>query len=280
MARTLSQGMTGQDVRALQDALNYQIRRGTPLKVDGIFGPKTLERVREFQRANQLVVDGLAGPKTQGLLYEVTDVIVPILFLPSLQLTLPELGSPPAIRPPQLIPPLRWPGPPAPPSPPFTLGNAFKLDPASLVTLPSFATPANGLGLKITVPTRQDPVDPTVASRQAIVDMIGNLPVDSKFKAFLVSKVPNTVTRIEPPGTGFKWGLEPLFDPFDPKGFGVKGNAKFTVQVSQGADGKPNVVFGAWGDGKFFLDFTSKQGKARPQVQAQGSVFLGLQGVF
>jgi peptidoglycan hydrolase-like protein with peptidoglycan-binding domain len=68
MARTLSQGMTGQDVRALQDALNYQIRRGTPLKVDGIFGPKTLERVREFQRANQLVVDGLAGPKTQGLL--------------------------------------------------------------------------------------------------------------------------------------------------------------------------------------------------------------------
>lgn len=257
MARTLSQGMTGQDVRALQDALNYQIRRGTPLKVDGIFGPKTLERVREFQRANQFVADGLAGPKTQGLLYEVTDIIVPILFLPSLQLTLPELGSPP-----------------------FTLGNAFKLDPANLVTLPSFATPANGLGLKITVPTRQDPVDPTVASRQAIVDMIGNLPVDSKFKAFLVSKVPNTVTRIEPPGTGFKWGLEPLFDPFDPKGFGVKGNAKFTVQVSQGADGKPNVVFGAWGDGKFFLDFTSKQGKARPQVQAQGSVFLGLQGVF
>src|SRR5439155_1685664 len=70
MARTLCQGMTGQDVRALQDALNYQIRRGTPLKVDGIFGPKTLERVREFQRANQLVVDGIAGPKTQGWLYE------------------------------------------------------------------------------------------------------------------------------------------------------------------------------------------------------------------
>ena len=80
--------------------------------------------------------------------------------------------------------------------------------------------------------------------------------------------------------TGSDGNVEPLFDPFDPKGFGVKGNAKFTVQVSQGADGKPNVVFGAWGDGKFFLDFTSKQGKARPQVQAQGSVFLGLQGVF
>ena len=37
MARTLSQGMTGQDVRALQDALNYQIRRGTPLGLQGVF---------------------------------------------------------------------------------------------------------------------------------------------------------------------------------------------------------------------------------------------------
>jgi peptidoglycan hydrolase-like protein with peptidoglycan-binding domain len=280
MARMLSQGMQGQDVRALQDALNFQIRRGTPLNVDGIFGPKTAERVREFQRANGLAVDAIAGPKTQDQLYEVTDLILPILFLPNLQLTLPEIGSPPAIRPPQLIPPLQWPGPPGPPTPPFTLGSSFQLNPASLSTLPSFVTPANGLGLKITVPTRQDPLDPTVASRQAIVDMINDLPVNSKFKAFLTSKVPSTVTRISPPGTGFNWGVSPLFDPFDPKGFGVRGNAKFTVRVSEGTDGKPNVVFGAWGDGKFFLDFTSQKGQARPHVLAEGSVFLGLQGVF
>ena len=44
MRRTLSQGMTGQDVRALQDALNFHIRRGEALKVDGIFLFRDLTR--------------------------------------------------------------------------------------------------------------------------------------------------------------------------------------------------------------------------------------------
>ena len=130
------------------------------------------------------------------------------------------------------------------------------------------------------MPTRQDPDDPFVASRKVIVDMIDDLPVNAKFRAFLISKVPNTVTTISPPGTGFKWGVAPLFDPLDPKGFGVSGNAKFTVGISQGRDGKPNVTFGAWGDGKFFLDFTGARGRSRPHVDASGQLFLGVQGVF
>ena len=69
--------------------------------------------------------------------------------------------------------------------------------------LPQFSSPANALGLTITVPTRKDPLDPTVASRLAIVDLIDDLPVNSKFKAFLISKVPSTQTKISPPGTGF-----------------------------------------------------------------------------
>ena len=52
MARLLRQGDQGQDVRAVQDVLNFQIRRLEPLVVDGIFGPKTDARVREFQRVN------------------------------------------------------------------------------------------------------------------------------------------------------------------------------------------------------------------------------------
>ena len=36
---------------------------------DGIFGNKTENAVRSFQRANKLTVDGLAGKKTQSILF-------------------------------------------------------------------------------------------------------------------------------------------------------------------------------------------------------------------
>ena len=287
MARLLNKGTTGADVRALQDVLNFHIRRLAPLKVDGIFGPLTDARVKEFQRANGLKVDGMVGPRTNALLFENTTVTVPLLFMPTLLLTPPTFGGeqpvgdqPLGIRPPRLIPQLEWPGAPNPPPPPFKFGGSFRLLPASLSLLPEFTSPTNALGLVITVPTRQDPDDPFVASRKAIISMINDLPVNAKFRALLISEVPNTVTTISPPGTGFKWGVSPVFDPFDPKGFGVKGNAKFTVGISQGRDGKPNVTFGAWGDGKFFLDFTGAKGQSRPHVQASGQLFFGFNGVF
>ena len=281
MAGTLSSGMSGPDVR-VQDALNYQIRRGEPLKVDGIFGPKTDARVREFQQANQLKVDGIAGPMTQAQLYEVTQVTLPILFMPSLRLTPPTLGKGGGfgIKPPRLIPPLQWPGPPTPAPSPFTFGGGFRLNQNSLAPLPSFSAPANAVGITLTVPTRKDPLDPAVRSRLAIVEMIDNLPVNSKFKAFLLSQVPNTIQRISPPSTGFEWGLAPLFNPLDPTGFGAKGNARFTVRVTEGAGGLPNLFFSAWGDGKVELNFECREGKARPRVSAEGQVFLGVQGVF
>jgi hypothetical protein len=195
MSRILSKGTTGADVRALQDVLNFHIRRGEPLKVDGIFGPKTDARVREFQRANGLTVDGKVGPRTNEQLFEVTTLTLPLLFVPIFQLSPPTLGGGGfGIKPPQLIPPLQWPGPPLPPPSPFLLGGTFRLPPAGLTTLPLFNSNANALGLSITMPTRKDPLDPTVASRLAIIELIDNLPVDSKFKAFLISKVPSTQT--------------------------------------------------------------------------------------
>ncbi len=63
MARLLSRGATGLDVSELQAGLNFHIRSpATPLKPDGVFGPKTEARLREFQRLSGIKVDGLVGP--------------------------------------------------------------------------------------------------------------------------------------------------------------------------------------------------------------------------
>ena len=59
MSRTLRIGDRGSDVRAVQDVLNFHIRRLAPLVVDGRFGTETQGRVREFQRANRLAIDGV-----------------------------------------------------------------------------------------------------------------------------------------------------------------------------------------------------------------------------
>jgi hypothetical protein len=274
--------MTGQDVRALQDVLNFHIRRGEALKVDGIFGPRTRARVLEFQKVNGLQMDGLVGPRTEAQLFEVTELPLPILFMLRLQLPTLQFATPGGfgIQPPRLIPPLQWPGPPMPPPFPVDFSKPISLFPNSFTLLPELASPGNALGLKITVPTRKDPADPSVRSRKAIVELIDELPVNSKFKAFVTSLVPNPVTKISPPPSGFKWGADPLFDPINPTGFGVKGNTQFMLRVTDGGNGSPNMVFGAWGDGKFFLNFDTKRGQARPLVQAEGQIFLGLRGVF
>lgn len=89
MSRTLSIGMTGQDVADLQAALNYHLRPAVPphtlpgparpsLSVDGKFGPNTDARLREFQRVNGLVDDGVVGQMTRPLLTKAKQVTVKI----------------------------------------------------------------------------------------------------------------------------------------------------------------------------------------------------------
>src|SRR5688572_11772771 len=39
-----------------------------PVAIDGVFGPKTIDAIKRFQRANFLMPDGRAGPKTQEAL--------------------------------------------------------------------------------------------------------------------------------------------------------------------------------------------------------------------
>ena len=66
-AHPVGEGETGKRVSDLQSRLNA-LGFKPPLKVDGIFGPKTLAAVRAFQKSHSLKVDGLVGPKTTAAL--------------------------------------------------------------------------------------------------------------------------------------------------------------------------------------------------------------------
>ncbi|MEB3181211.1 MAG: peptidoglycan-binding domain-containing protein [Nostocaceae cyanobacterium] len=59
---TLKKGSTGSEVKQLQMMLNEIY--GSVLTVDGIFGDKTEEFVKQYQEDNHLVVDGIVGLQT------------------------------------------------------------------------------------------------------------------------------------------------------------------------------------------------------------------------
>lgn len=62
----LREGSRGPQVKALQQKL----RSGSVnLPIDGVFGPQTQSRVREFQRARGLPADGVVGPTTWRALF-------------------------------------------------------------------------------------------------------------------------------------------------------------------------------------------------------------------
>jgi len=72
---TVQQYSAGQQVAYVQDALNRVPMNAAwssgaiqPLKVDGLFGPKTAARVKLFQSCNGLVADAIVGPKTRAAL--------------------------------------------------------------------------------------------------------------------------------------------------------------------------------------------------------------------
>jgi peptidoglycan hydrolase-like protein with peptidoglycan-binding domain len=62
-------GSSGPAVLALQLQLNSrQPTKLPPLKLDGIFGPRTFARVKEYQSNNGLNQDGIVGPLTSAKL--------------------------------------------------------------------------------------------------------------------------------------------------------------------------------------------------------------------
>lgn len=61
-AAVLKEGSRGNDVKTVQDKLRrWGYYKGS---VDGIYGPKTKEAVKYFQRKNELTADGIVGKKT------------------------------------------------------------------------------------------------------------------------------------------------------------------------------------------------------------------------
>ena len=59
--------LRGDDVKEVQRLLNAH--PGTRIAADGVFGPGTDRRVKEFQRAAHLTVDGIVGRNTLSALY-------------------------------------------------------------------------------------------------------------------------------------------------------------------------------------------------------------------
>ncbi|HEY8126203.1 MAG TPA: peptidoglycan-binding protein [Methylocystis sp.] len=63
MPSTIKLGDTGDDVKRLQRVFARNKSLG-PDAVDGVFGPRTDEAVKDFQQANGLAADGVVGPMT------------------------------------------------------------------------------------------------------------------------------------------------------------------------------------------------------------------------
>jgi peptidoglycan hydrolase-like protein with peptidoglycan-binding domain len=65
---TVRKGSQGLQVAYCQNLLNARMPFPAVLWVDGIFGQKTDQRVRQFQTTRRLTVDGIVGPQTLAAL--------------------------------------------------------------------------------------------------------------------------------------------------------------------------------------------------------------------
>jgi hypothetical protein len=77
MPSSLVMGSRGPEVAQMQAALNVRRPELPLLAMDGMFGPKTLQRVLAFQRANRLLPDGILGPNTRAKLFAFSWVVPP-----------------------------------------------------------------------------------------------------------------------------------------------------------------------------------------------------------
>ena len=282
MGRLISQGVQGADVRAVQDVLNFQIRRLQPLVVDGVFGPKTHARVVEFQRANGLKADGIVGPITLRKLFEEEVTPVSLALVPQAAAGVRQRAF--GLQPPRLIPPLTLP----------PMINPIFLPPASSSLVPTLNQRGQALTFNLTTPVRNDPFYPAQASFNQIVHLLNGLPLNFPFRATLIGAVPQPVKKVgpleldpvSPMSFGFKWGVKPLFDltsigpPVEFK-VGAAVNARYVLQLIDrpGATVPQLGLFGQ-GDFKGTIDWTSEKAQSGPLLDLKGTFIVGIEGRF
>jgi hypothetical protein len=286
MGRLVRQGSKGEDVRAIQDVLNFHIRRLAPLAVDGDFGPRTHARVVEFQKANQLTADGIVGPQTMAKLFEEEQLPITLALVPQQG---PAVGGPPrGIQPPRLIPPLTLP----PLTPPVV--TPFFLPPDSLSRIPVLTPAGQTVSFLTTVPVRNDPVDPATRSFNEIMRLLDHLPPSFPFRGTIIGAVPRPVLKVgpleldpvSPMSFGFQWGVKPVFDLKSigpPIQFAVGGaaNARYTLKlVDKPGATVPQLGLFVQGDFRGTIDWTSQAAESRPQIDLKGSFAGGIQGRF
>lgn len=278
MARILRNGDQGADVRAVQDVLNFQIRRLEPLVVDGRFGAKTQARVAEFQRANALAADGIVGPITVGRLFQTEQMPVVLRLAPN------TLASASGLKPPRLIPPLTLPGLP-PGRPVFPVLSPIQLFPSGTARLPALTSQGQLLTLLLTVPVRNDPVDPTLRAQQQLLQLLQPLPANFPFRATIIGAVQPPVKSDGALDKGFKYGVDPVFElkkVAAPAEFaaGLQVKARYTLQLVPSGAGGLKIGWFVGSDFKATIDYTSSQATSRPLFQLQGTVTTGLGGFF
>jgi peptidoglycan hydrolase-like protein with peptidoglycan-binding domain len=286
MGRLVKQGCKGEDVRAIQDVLNFHIRRLAPLAVDGDFGPRTHARVVEFQKANQLTADGIVGPRTMAKLFEEEQLPIALALVPQQGST---VGGPPrGIQPPRLIPPLTLP----PLTPPVV--TPFFLPPDSLSRIPVLTPAGQTVSFLTTVPVRNDPVDPATRSFNEIMRLLDHLPQSFPFRGTIIGAVPRPVQKVgpleldpvSPMSFGFQWGVKPVFDLKSigpPIQFAVGGavNARYVLKlVDKPGATVPQLGLFVQGDFRGTIDWTSQSAESRPQIDLKGSFAGGIQGRF
>lgn len=276
MGRLIRQGVNGADVRAVQDVLNFHIRRLAPLKVDGIFGPATHGRVVAFQKSNQLKPDGIVGPNTMLKLFEEEQMPIRLGLAPQ---TASAQNVRSNLLPPRLLPPLPIP---------------FILPPDSSTGIQALTPPGLTLTLVLTTPVRNDPVDPAVASFQQIMQILNQLPQNFPFRGTILGAVPKPVKKVgplaldpvNPMAFGFKWGVDPVFELKSlgpPINFlaGVKGDARYVFKlVDKPGALVPQLGVFVQGDFKATIDWTSTSAQSKPQIDFKGASSIGIQGVF
>jgi hypothetical protein len=287
MGRLVKQGDKGADVRAIQDVLNFHIRRLTPLEVDGKFGHLTHTTVVEFQKANHLKPDGIVGPNTMGKLFEEEQLPITFVLTPR-ETTQTNSGPRLGIQPPRLIPPLTLP----PLTPPLV--TPFLLPPDSFSGVPALTPAGQTVTFVLTAPVRNDPVDPATASFVEIMRLLDRLPPTFPFRASILGAVPKPVKKVGPleldpvaPMTfGFQWGVEPVFDlksigPPVQFAAGAAANARYVLKlIDKPGSLVPQLGLFGQGDFKGTIDWTSQSAQSGPQVDFKGSFSTGIVGRF